>query len=257
MTQNYFKGQITVVFPATPTSPLFGKILPIWGVKTNKGDQINFNMYALKENKRFPEEGGACEIDFKDTSRWTKKQNGNVEFYTPNVPFYVYFKIKATKNKDGSMKLVAVALHSEKTISLSDKTKAESVKVKPSDTELLNDNTKTPGQLLEEYVRLAEAESLKNHSGKKQKKHKKVAEENEEPEDDSLSAALEESYARDWAKDAANYTRPNYVVDNTKSSMYNDDINEIEEEEEEDLADTEEYDSYYAEPQKSTKQDWH
>ena len=139
MTQNYFKGQITVVFPATQNSPLYGKILPVWGSKTNKGDQINFNMFALKENKKFPEEGGACEIDFKDTVRWTKKQNGNVEFYTPNVPFIVYFKIKATQQRDGSNKLVAVSIYSEDKIDLSNKLIADGVTRQPSLKQLLGE----------------------------------------------------------------------------------------------------------------------
>lgn len=195
MTRNYFKGKITVVFPATQQNPLYGKILPIWGLDSNKSDQINFNQYALKENPRFPEEGGQCEIDYKDTRRWTKKVNSNVEFYTPNVPFIVYFKIKATKQRDGSTKLVAVSLYAADKINLQDKMIADNIKRQPSMKELLGETKISPIEALEMGLGLYNGPYPKNNL-KKSKSNRDVVEELDlDDEADALEAALQQEWS--------------------------------------------------------------
>lgn len=237
MTQNYFKGQITVVFPATQNSPLYGKILPVWGNKTNKGDQINFNMFALRENKKFPEEGGACEIDFKDTVRWTRKQNGNVEFYTPNVPFIVYFKIKATQQRDGSSKLVAVSIYSEDKIDLSSKLIADGITRQPSLKELLGEKKISPIEALELSLYAPVAPRPVQQAKKVSKTVDRTTDIDYDDDGSLLEAAMEAEY------ESQQYQNHYAPVDNLE-----DDDEEYEEEtveEEEEIVDEDEYNDLY------------
>ncbi len=238
MAKNYYKGKITVVFPAIKNqTPLMGKILPIWGNKANKGDQIFFNQFSLKKNDKFPEESGACEIDYNDTAKWRKSDNGNKVCYLPNIPFIVYFKIRAAKNKDGSIRLTAISIHTADTISLEDRTKADSITKQPSLMVLLNDEESTTKlQALEQACDEAVHAHKKFHKKKKQEEpNDEMVEEEELTEDEELTLARE----KEWADEAENwhpsYQRPqdNLVTDP-----------EEEEEESSDDYDEEVYDDY-------------
>lgn len=242
MTQNYFKGKITVVFPATPTSPLYGKILPVWGNPSNKGDQINFNMFALRENKKFPEEGGACEIDYKDTTRWHKKNNGNAEFFTPNVPFVVYFKIKATEQRDGSVKLVAVSIFAPDKIDATAKAIADGITKQPPLKELLSTRELSPIEKLEAALE----SSPRPKDNRKPKKVKKVVETEEEIDYDDEGAALEAMMQQQWKAEASTYSSHQYSpVDNKDTDEEEPDEVESTEGKEDDDIDYDEYDEYY------------
>ena len=234
MTQNYYRGQITVVFPATEKTPLFGKIMPIWG--KNKNDQLNFNVYSLKENKLFPDDSGACEIDINDELLWTKKVNGNVEFYTPNTPVTVYFKLKVVTQRDGSEKLSAVAIHSPNKVDLEDRIYADGRKEQPRFKDLLSGT-----------IRI-----------KKNKKHKKAKQ--DQDEEDELTMAdlrtvqdldeLNEGDVMDllnqdeWGKET--YRNTYTPIDNLKEAKDEDYIEEeLERKEEDTLEEEEDFDKYY------------
>lgn len=210
MANIYYKGRITVVFPAVKNqTPLYGKILPVWGNKANKGDQIFFNQFSLRKNEKFPEESGSCEINYNDSAKWRKTTNGDKVFYIPNIPFIVYFKIRTAKNKDGSIRLTAIGIHTADTISLEDRTKADSITTCPSLMTLLhNEETTTKLQALEQACDEAV------HAHKKFKKRKKHIE-NPEPEEDIELTEEEElilSREKEWENDAENwhpsYSRP-------------------------------------------------
>ena len=244
MTQNYFKGQITVVFPATPNNPLYGKILPVWGSKSNKGDQINFNVFALKENKKFPEEGGACEIDFKNSARWQKKNNGNSDYYIPNVPFTVYFKIKATKQKDGQAKLVAVSIFTPEKLGLEERTKADGITKQPSLQSLLEDEgSMSKLQQLEANLEISARSYPKDAC--RHKKAKKVADYDEEIDLDDDGAALDALMQEEWREEANNY-HPSYSAPIDNSKDLREEIEEVDNlEGKEDETDYDEYEQYY------------
>ena len=254
MTHNYYKGKITVVFPATEKSPLYGKILPIWGKPDDKSAQINFNMFALRENQKFPEEGGACEIDFKDSFKWVKKENGGKEFYLPKVPFMVYFKIKTAQQKDGSQKLVAVAIYSPDKLSVEEKTKADSITRMPSKQEL------GIGFIPQwQEIENAYEEYRKNSQKKHQEKNKssKNADDNDFDELDLENGeALEAVTEKEYEEEAANFQLP-YTTrpyDNSKDEPEETEEEETEEETEDDQdfdEEESEYDEYYEEPKSS------
>ena len=241
MTQNYFKGQITVVFPATTTSPLYGKILPVWGSKTNKGDQINFNVYALKENKKFPEEGGACEIDYKDTIKWTKKQNGNVEYYTPNVPFIVYFKIKTTPQRDGSQRLVAVSIYTPDKLNLSDRLIADGITRQPSSKELRGETKISAMEALEMSLSV-NAATTSSKKAKKVAKKQLVEELNIDDLEDE-GALLEAVNQEEWGHQ--HFQNRYAPVDNLSRDEDEEYVEEELEGKEDDTLEDEDYDKYY------------
>lgn len=197
MANNYYKGRITVVFAPTKHSPLFGKILPIWGGEHNKGDQINFNIFSLRKNDKFPEESGACEINITDTARWIRKENNGTEFFIPNVPFIVYFKLKVVDQKDGSKRLVAISIFSEDKISQKDKELAEKNTTRPSLNEIMApaeetmpvEDTRRAIDKLEETLFV---NHVKDNAPKMSRKASKEVEEIDEDDDGALLDAIHE-----------------------------------------------------------------
>ena len=231
MTQNYYKGKITVIFPPTPTTPLFGKILPVWGEETNKGDQINFNVFALRKNIKFPEEGGACEVNYQDTRQWTKKENGGKTFYVPNVPFEVYFKIKPI-TKDGTTKLYAVAIMAPDKLTSNEKFIADKIIIQPSRDEIFNPKKVS---MIEALERACSSRPIDNKALTRNKKMYKM---DDDIEEKSELDELEESINNDYSTPATYYSKEQCVpVDNSEGEEY------IEEGKEESLIDeNEEYD---------------
>ena len=231
MTQNYFKGKITVIFPPTSTTPLFGKILPIWGKETNKGDQINFNVFALRSNIKFPEEGGACEVNYQDTRQWTKKENGGKTYYVPNIPFEVYFKLKRVV-KDGSTKFFAVAIMSPENLDAKEKFIADKITVQPSAQELLAPKKVSMIEALEMACTRQPSPIDNKNLTKGKKKSIIVTDEDEKSELDEL----EESINNDYSTPATCYSKEQCVpIDNSDGDEY------IEEGKEENTIDEDEY----------------
>jgi len=233
MEQNYLKGRVTVVFAASNKHPLYGKILPDGCSQNDHSKQLNFNAYALKENPKFPEESGECELDYKDSGHWNKHEKGDEVFYTPILPFTVYFKTTDKKDSNGNIRKVAICIHSEKTA-----------------TEEMKHPTKRMSLADLENASSGHA-AVKDNKPKAKVKHEPVFADS----DDDEGALLEAAYQEDYAADNANYQVPRYSpLDAADRDEVEYNTEERKEEETDEVDDYETYGDYGT--QKIVKHRW-